>query len=559
MNTQDSRLTLPIDISSVREVEPFVRHWCEKSNVKDEVQFRLVYAVNEMTEGIVRLGTALSETGTIELEAVPYSGNIEIRLSFPQDIPLDPSFKHNDGLLEQFPGMTISPDIFWHHIILNWIDKASWLKKGKKITIILTQFARDPNKAGELYFLSIKPKLPESLQITYGKNNYVIARYQDQESAIRLTEKAAFILRAVDGQTPVREIYYDFVQKFGLIHPLNFGRMVEDLIEKKLILTGDPIISKSPGRWEKISRRLLKLRYSFPEPDKVITAINRKAGWIWSKKALAFYIPFLFLTSFFFILNHRKFSSGFDSVLNRELHLPLWFFLVFYGSYAISIILHELSHGIVCKRFGGIIHELGIMVYFGNICPYVDTTDTWMFAEKRHRIAVSFAGPLATLLWAYLEGILFLLFQSHPDLSLVFGSLFALHVFSFFINLIPWVETDGYFIVSDLFSIPNLRKKAFRYTGALIKNIFKKAPLPEITTHEKVVYLIYSVLTPSIVVILMFIPAITLLKNKLSDLPVSVTIVLGLIFLVIFFERIIKNALRWYSKSRISTINLKQN
>ena len=554
-----SRLALPIEKASVNIAEPFVKHWCEESNVKDEAQFKLIYAVNEMTEGIIRLGTDLSVPGIIELVIVPYSGSVEISITFPQEIPLDPSFNHTDGFLEQFPGMIVSPDIFWHHIILNWIDKASWKKKGKRITITLTQFARDPNKSGELYFLSIRPKLPKSLKISYGKNNYVIVQDQDQESAVRLNEKAAFVLNAVDGHTSVREIYYGFINEFGIVHPLSFGKIVEDLIERKLILTGDPIINEQPGWFRKTVLKFLKLRYSIHEPDKMLTAINRNAGWIWSSKAMIVYIVFLVLVSLIFILNYGELSSGFHSVFNNGLHLKVWYFFVFYGFYSLGIIMHELAHGIVCKRLGGTVHEMGILVYFGNICPYVDTTDTWMFPEKTDRISVSFAGPLATLVWAYLEGILCLVFLNDPHLPVIFGSLFALSIFSFFFNLIPWGETDGYYIVSDLFSIPNLRIKAFRYLFNRIKNLFVRTDPDEIPIREKVIYITYIILTPAVIIFGLLLPALLFLKDKLGNLQVSLTIVLVLAFVALFFERVIKSAFRKYSKSRVVTINLKQN
>jgi hypothetical protein len=182
-----------------------------------------------------------------------------------------------------------------------------------------------------------------------------------------------------------------------------------------------------------------------------------------------------------------------------------------------------------------------------------------MFPEKTNRIIVSFAGPLATLIWTYIEGMLCLLFIHDPDLSVIFGSLFALGIFSFFVNLIPFGETDGYFIVTDLFSIPNLRTRAFRYLSDSIKNLFVRTALPEIQFREKIIYLTYFILTPGIIIFGLLIPAIILIKDRLGNMPLSISIILILIFLAVFFERVIKNAFRLFNKSRITTINLKKN
>lgn len=553
-----SEFILPIENSSLNKVEPIVKHWCEASEVRDQSQFKLIYAVNEMTEGIIRLGTDLQLSGIIEFVMVPFSGSIEISITFPAEIPLDPAFKHNDEVLEQFPGMTISPDIFWHHIILNWIDKASWKRHGKKVTITLTQFARDPNRAGELYFLSIRPRLPESIHISYGKNNNVIVQYIDQETAVRLNEKASFVLKAVDGHTSVREIYYSFINEYGIMHPLSFGKIVEDLIERKLILTGDPVIKKDTGRIKQAIRRFLKLRYSFPEPDRVIGAINRKAGFLWSKKSMILFLVLMVPVTLWFIINYNDLSRGFNYVAEKGLHVNILHILILYSLYSLGIIMHELAHGIVCKRHGGTIHEMGFLVYFGHICPFVDTTDTWMFPGKTERISVSIAGPVATLILAYIEGILSLLFKNDPQLSLIFSSLFALGIFSFFINLIPWGETDGYFIVSDFFSLPNLRTRAYSFLLNRIRNLFVKTDSPAIAVREKLIYLLYTLLTPALLFFGLLVPGLVFLKGKLDNLPLSVTIILVLVFLALFFERVIKKAVHWYIRSGVTTINLKQ-
>ena len=125
-------------------------------------------------------------------------------------------------------------------------------------------------------------------------------------------------------------------------------------------------------------------------------------------------------------------------------------------------------------------------------------------------------------------------------------------------RLTSWGETDGYYIISDLFSIPNLRIKAFRYLFSRIKNLFSKSHNADLPLREKVIYLIYAVLTPIVAVSLLLIPAIVFLEDKLRRLPVSLSIFLLFLFLTIFFERVIKKAVHWYVRSRITTINLKK-
>ncbi len=59
---------------------------------------------------------------------------------------------------------------------------------------------------------------------------------------------------------------------------------------------------------------------------------------------------------------------------------------------AIVKVLHELGHGLTCKRFGGECHELGVMLLVFTPTLYCNVCDIWMIRNKWQRIAVSAAG-----------------------------------------------------------------------------------------------------------------------------------------------------------------------
>src|SRR5439155_18612618 len=68
---------------------------------------------------------------------------------------------------------------------------------------------------------------------------------------------------------------------------------------------------------------------------------------------------------------------------------------------------HEFAHGLMCKRFGGEVHELGFMLIYFTPALYTNVSDAWLFTVKAKRLWVGFAGPyfelflwaLATLAW----------------------------------------------------------------------------------------------------------------------------------------------------------------
>ena len=65
-------------------------------------------------------------------------------------------------------------------------------------------------------------------------------------------------------------------------------------------------------------------------------------------------------------------------------------------------LIHELGHAFACRRFGGEVHELGVMFLVLVPTPYVDASTAWSFPNKWHRIFVGAAGMIVELFFASL-------------------------------------------------------------------------------------------------------------------------------------------------------------
>jgi len=123
------------------------------------------------------------------------------------------------------------------------------------------------------------------------------------------------------------------------------------------------------------------------------------------------------------------------------------------------LIVHEIAHGATLAYYGGLWDvmpgEVGTGLYYFGPMFYVDTSDTWVLPRKM-RIMVSLAGPLSTLLAGSLLIISNVIWPSQVVKMMGF--------FCFYWtlwNLVPLIETDGYYAVMDFADVPNLRKEAF--------------------------------------------------------------------------------------------------
>jgi len=122
--------------------------------------------------------------------------------------------------------------------------------------------------------------------------------------------------------------------------------------------------------------------------------------------------------------------------------------------------LHEFGHTLVCKRFGGEVHTIGIMLIIFAPIPYMDATSSWGFRSRRQRILVAasgmfyefFAASCAALVWA----------NSGPGAihSLAFNMMIVASISTLLFNANPLLRYDGYYILSDLLDIPNLQSRS---------------------------------------------------------------------------------------------------
>ena len=131
--------------------------------------------------------------------------------------------------------------------------------------------------------------------------------------------------------------------------------------------------------------------------------------------------------------------------------------------------LHELGHGYVLKRFGGEIHEMGIMFLVFMPVPYVDASDSSALRNKWHRAFVGAAGIIVELFLASLAVFVWVNAEEGFVRATAFNVMLIGGVSTLLFNGNPLLKFDGYYVFSDLLEIPNLLKRSNQYLGFLIQ------------------------------------------------------------------------------------------
>lgn len=161
--------------------------------------------------------------------------------------------------------------------------------------------------------------------------------------------------------------------------------------------------------------------------------------------------------------------------------------------FILSSLFHELGHASACQfyniRHGGI----GFGLYLNFPVFYTDVSNTWTLPRKK-RCIVNVAGVYFQIL--LLIPLLIIYFYTQND---ILKYVIIMTNINFIITLNPFFKFDGYWLMTDLLGVANLRKKCGEYITYLLKklkrkNTNKKPYLFTLRKREKVAMIVYTCL-----------------------------------------------------------------
>lgn len=164
------------------------------------------------------------------------------------------------------------------------------------------------------------------------------------------------------------------------------------------------------------------------------------------------------------VLLGLKFAvDNFDALLvqSQGILAPSNLFFL-YASLVFLMTLHEFGHAYACRKFGGEVHTMGIMLMIFTPVPYVDASSSWAIRSRWERALVGAAGMIVEVFIAALAAIVWA--NTGPGLinGLAYNIMFIASVTTLLFNLNPLLRFDGYYILSDLLDIPSLHTRSVR-------------------------------------------------------------------------------------------------
>ena len=168
-----------------------------------------------------------------------------------------------------------------------------------------------------------------------------------------------------------------------------------------------------------------------------------------------------------------------DRVLAPQNLVLLWL------TFPVLKLFHEFGHACATKAWGGEVHEMGIMLLVLMPVPYVDASSASAFRETHRRAFVGAAGMVVELFIASLA--LFLWLEVEPGITraVLYNIMLIAGVSTVIFNGNPLLRYDGYYILSDITQIPNLRARAQQYLGYLLETRLFGLKLPPVEASIK--------------------------------------------------------------------------
>ncbi len=320
----------------------------------------------------------------------------------------------------------------------------------------------------------------------------------------RFNPAAYQFIGLLNGERTVEEIYAQISEQMGDFVPGQediiqlLGQLhAADLIQTDVMINTEELFE----RQLKHKQNKLKQRFSNPvaqkvplwDPEDFLNRHFNKLSWLFSGWVAIAWLLLIVYSLLQAAQHWPQISQHFTVNALSPYNLIIMFLL-----YPPIKILHELGHAFSAKLEGGEVHEMGINFLMFMPIPYVNVSAATHFRSKYKRMLVSAAGILVESFLAALGLLLFLATEPGMMHDIGFNIFIIGGISSLFFNGNPLLKYDGYYILADALSIPNLYKRSGQYWCYLIQRYLfglSSASSPAYAPGENFWFVVYGLLS----------------------------------------------------------------
>ena len=361
---------------------------------------------------------------------------------------------------------------------------------------------------------TIVPRLSDRIEASSFDNNSYLIMHTTLNYQVRVNKATMEMLNLADGKRNIAEIAQILSNQFDV--KLDANMVYQKLFAGKLMSCG--IIDTDKQIETKKADQYIWLKF-------IIFRADRIAGL--TKIFSALFKPVVFYTLFFLsivylttvLIVFDDLQTIFDRFIQPEN------IVVFYILTLVSLFFHEMGHASACRKFNAAHGGIGFGFYLFMPVFFADVSNAWGLS-KHKRFIIDMAGVYMELLFYSIIATSFFFLRDTFLLQLIF-----LRLIGTLVNLNPFLRFDGYWALSDLISVPNLRTNSNIKLRDTLKWVFRKIDFP---LRKSVDYFLIIYAAVSWVIIILFLGTVLFFNpESIIYFPVRfyefiVNIILGL-------------------------------
>jgi putative peptide zinc metalloprotease protein len=295
------------------------------------------------------------------------------------------------------------------------------------------------------------------------RNKFLVIGWQEYEILQRWgLEEPALIVQAVNSETTLNVDEHDIESIFAFLkrnHLLKqSGYQIYNTAKEQKLFKDDSIIS-----W--LISHYLFFRIPLVHPDRFLDRTKKIGVWFFNRYLLYTMVVLGVIALYLISTRWDDFSHSFPELLSWK--GLSYYFIVF----TCTKLLHELGHAYMAKRYGVPVPTLGVAFLVFWPVLYTDTTLSWHL-KSHQRMNIALAGIWMETYVVIIAALIWYFVDNEIIQTICFITITVNWMASLLINVSPFMRFDGYFILADYLSMPNLQPRAFALTRWQLRRWF---------------------------------------------------------------------------------------
>ena len=324
-----------------------------------------------------------------------------------------------------------------------------------------------------------RPRLKAHAQIQpqrFRGQLWYVLRDPQQGSFHRLSESAYLAVSLMDGEHTVEGVWHALGERLGDEQPTQdeLVRLLRQLHATDLLASDSlPDLQELVRRRAEQAQRKrlarfrnpISIRLSLFDPNRFLGRTLPWVAFVFSPAGFFIWLGIIATAVTLTVLNWPTLTADVADRALAPTNIVLMALI-----YPCVKALHELGHGWATRRWGGEVHDIGIMLMVLFPIPYVDASESTGFSSKWQRATVGAAGIMVELLLAAIAMVVWLLVEPGIIRAIAFNVMLIAGISTVLFNGNPLLRYDGYYVLADLLEIPNLGPRSNQYLLYLIKS-----------------------------------------------------------------------------------------